>query len=40
VTCHPSTLMHGVTRMRSGTRYSLICFYRNLRQDVDGLAWL
>jgi hypothetical protein len=27
---HPSTLLHGVSRMEGGVRYSLIIFYREV----------
>jgi len=39
VTVHAKGLLHGVTRMRSGVRYSLIIFYREregVRSFVDG----
>ena len=32
-TVHPSTLLHGVSRMRGGVRYSLIVFYRQAPDD-------
>ena len=31
---HPSTLMHGVTRMRQGTRYALVVFFAD-RESVS-----
>ena len=35
-TVHPSSLMHGVSRMRGGVRYSLIVFYEAPRHRGDG----
>ena len=32
---HPSTLLHGVSRMRGGVRYSLIVFYRRVEEDGE-----
>ena len=35
-TVHPSALLHGVSRMRGqAVRYSLICFYRGLEDNVS-----
>ena len=31
-TVHPSSLLHGVSRMREGSRYTLILFFEN--EDV------
>ena len=31
-TVHPSTLLHGVTRMRGGVRHSLIVFYETIEE--------
>ena len=43
VTVHAKGLLHGITRMRSGVRYSLIIFYREregVRSFVDGFLTL
>ena len=34
-TVHPSTLLHGVSRMRGGARYSLICFFKYVDLVLD-----
>ena len=39
-TLHASTLLHAVTRITSGARYSLILFYRRICPDAaHALAW-
>ena len=36
-TVHSSSLLHGVTRMRAGTRYSMIMFHSPLRGGGGGM---
>lgn len=39
-TVHPSSLLHGVSRMMRGSRYSLICFFRSLAaEDEERQQW-